>query len=88
LRTEQLNDKDIQPILEETETGECPEWKDITNCSPTYKSYWAQWKSFTMRKNILKRHWEFSNRQYEIVQTGLPRTRVNSMVDRLEVIWV
>jgi hypothetical protein len=45
LRMEQLNDPDIGPILQEVETGQRPEWKDITDCSPTYKSYWAQWKS-------------------------------------------
>jgi hypothetical protein len=44
LRT-QLNDQDTGPILEEVHTGQHPEWKDTTDRSPTYKSYWAQWKS-------------------------------------------
>jgi hypothetical protein len=38
LTTEQLNDQDIGFILEEIETGQRPEWKDITDCSPTNKS--------------------------------------------------
>jgi hypothetical protein len=38
LRTDQLNDQDIGPILEEVETGQCPEWKYITGRSPIYKS--------------------------------------------------
>jgi hypothetical protein len=39
LRTEQLNDLDTGPILEEAETRQCPEWKDVADRSPTYKSY-------------------------------------------------
>jgi hypothetical protein len=50
------------PILEEAETGESPEWKDIANRSSTYKSYWVHWKSFTMRNIILKRHWKFNDK--------------------------
>jgi hypothetical protein len=46
------------PILEEAETGEFQEWKDIAFCSPMYKSYWTQWKSLAVRKSILQHHWE------------------------------
>jgi hypothetical protein len=66
LRREQLNDKDIGPILEEAETGQRPEWKDIANRSPTYKSYWAQWKSLAVMNGIQVRHWEFADGQYKI----------------------
>jgi predicted anti-sigma-YlaC factor YlaD len=38
LRTE-LNDYGTGPILEDVETGQRSEWKDISNCRPTYKSY-------------------------------------------------
>jgi hypothetical protein len=38
LRTEQLNDPDIGPILQEVEMGQRLEWKDISDRSPTYKS--------------------------------------------------
>jgi hypothetical protein len=44
LRMEQLNDPDIGPILQEVEAGQRPVWKDNADRSPTYKSYWAQWK--------------------------------------------
>jgi hypothetical protein len=54
LRREQLNNQDIGPILEEVEAGQCPD-------SPTYRSYWAQWKSLTVRNSILKCHWESTN---------------------------
>jgi hypothetical protein len=33
----ELNDQDIGPILEEVETGQRPEWKDITDSSPCTK---------------------------------------------------
>jgi hypothetical protein len=54
LRTEQLNDPDIGHILQEVETGKWPQWKDITDHSSTYKSFWAQWKLLTVRNGILE----------------------------------
>jgi hypothetical protein len=39
LRTEQLNDPDIGPILQEVETEQRQEWKIISDRSATYKSY-------------------------------------------------
>jgi hypothetical protein len=54
----ELDNQDIGPILEEVETGQCPEWKGITAHSPTYKSYWAQWKSLIVRNGILEHHCE------------------------------
>jgi hypothetical protein len=84
LRTEQLNDQDIVPILEEVETGQCPEWKDIAAThSPMYKSYWTQWKSFAVRNGILERHWESTNRRSKVAQIILPRMRVNDVVTKL-----
>jgi hypothetical protein len=38
---EQLNDPDIGLLLQEVETGQRPQWKDIADRSSTYKSYWA-----------------------------------------------
>jgi hypothetical protein len=38
MRTEQLNDPDLGPNLEEVETGQQSEWKDVADRSPTYKS--------------------------------------------------
>jgi hypothetical protein len=42
LRMEQLNDQDVGPILEEVETEQRIEWKDIAGYTPTYKNCWAQ----------------------------------------------
>jgi hypothetical protein len=83
LRWEQLNDKDIGTILEEEETGRRPERKDIADRSPTYKSYWNQWKSLAVRNGILERHCESTNRQPKIAQINLPRCRVNDMLTEL-----
>jgi hypothetical protein len=41
---EQLYDQDTGPILVEAVTRHRPEWKDITDYIPMYKSYWAQGK--------------------------------------------
>jgi hypothetical protein len=90
LRREQLNDKDIGPILEEVETGQLPEWKDIADCSPTYKNYWAKWKSLAVRNGILQRHWKFADGRSKITQRVLLQSSVNDvpsnyMVDHQEV---
>jgi hypothetical protein len=53
LRRDQLNNQDVAPILEEVEAEQEPEWKDIADCSPTYKGYWAKWKSLTVRDDVL-----------------------------------
>jgi hypothetical protein len=55
---EQLSAHNIKLILQEVGAGQCSEWKDTANHSPTYNSYWAQGKSFTLRDGILERHWE------------------------------
>jgi hypothetical protein len=57
IQREQLSGQDIGPILEEMETRQHSEWKDIADSSPTYKTYWAQWKSIAVRDVILKLHW-------------------------------
>jgi hypothetical protein len=72
LRTEELNDPDIGPILQGGETGQQPGWKDITDHSPTYKTYWAQWKSLTVRNGIQECNWESTNRRSQIAQTVTP----------------
>jgi hypothetical protein len=41
LRRKKLAD-DVGQILQEVGARQCPEWKDIAVCCPTYKSYWAQ----------------------------------------------
>jgi hypothetical protein len=83
LRTEQLNDADIGPILQEVETGQRPEWKDIADHSPLYKSYWAQWNSLTVRNGILERNWESANDRSKIAQIVVPRSRVKDVLTEL-----
>jgi hypothetical protein len=83
LRTEQLNDPDIESILQEAETGERQEWKDIADRSPTYKSYWAQCKSLAVRNGILERNWESANGRSQIAKIVLPRSRVKEVVTEL-----
>jgi hypothetical protein len=80
---DQLNDTDIGPILRDIETRQRPEWKDIADCSPTYKSYCAQWKSLAVRNGILQHTWESANGRVTIAQTVLPRSKVKDMLIEL-----
>jgi hypothetical protein len=84
LRTEKLNDQDIGSILEEAETAQSPDRKDITDCSPTYKSYWVQWKSLAVRNGILECHWNSAEGRYKIAQIVIPRSRVNDVLTELD----
>jgi hypothetical protein len=92
LRAEQLNDQDIGPILKALETRQRPEYKDITGCSCTYKSCWAQWKSLTLSNDIPERQWESTNRQSKIAQIfcGAEWTTCwsNYMVDHQDATWM
>jgi hypothetical protein len=70
-----------------------PRMEDITDHSPTYKSYWTHWKSLAVRNGILKHHWESVNRWSKAAQIILPWSRGNymlpkHMVDCQEVTWV
>jgi hypothetical protein len=79
LRTENLNDPDIGPILQEVETGERSEWKDIADRSPTYKIHRAQWNSPAVTHDILERNWESTNGRSKIAQRVIPRSRVKDV---------
>jgi hypothetical protein len=57
-----------------------PEQKDIVNRSPMYKSYWAQWKSLTVRNGILECHCESVDGRSKIAQIVLPCSRVNDVL--------
>jgi hypothetical protein len=53
----QLNDHDMGQVLQEVEAGRCPEWRDIANRSPIYRSDLAQWKYQEVRDGVLERYW-------------------------------
>ena len=44
--------------MQEMEAGQPPEWRDISDRGPIYKSDWAQWKPLAVRGDVLERHWE------------------------------
>jgi hypothetical protein len=83
LRTEQLNDQDIGPILEEAQTGQLPEGEDVADGSTTYESYWAQWKSLAVREGILEHHWESADGPSQIAQIVCPRSRAKDVLHEL-----
>ena len=58
LRTLQMQDPDIRPIVEWKSVGKRPDWQDICAMNTATKSYWAQWDSIVMVNGILYRRWE------------------------------
>jgi hypothetical protein len=51
-------DDDLGQLLKEVKVGQRPELKYISDRSPVYRRYWAQWKSLAVRDGVLERHWE------------------------------
>jgi hypothetical protein len=60
LKKQQLHE-DWGPILQEVEAGGRPEWRYIIECSPIYKSYYAQWYCLVVKDSVLENHWEWAN---------------------------
>jgi hypothetical protein len=46
----------MEQLLQEVD-GRHPEWKDIADRSPIYKTFWTQWNSLVLRDGMLKHHW-------------------------------
>jgi hypothetical protein len=61
LKKEVMADEDMRQIPQEVEAGQCPEWKDILDHSPVYKSYEAKWKSLAVRDGMLQHQQESVN---------------------------
>jgi hypothetical protein len=80
LRWEKLNNQNIGPSLEELEAGQHQELKDITEWSPTCKSYWVQWKSLAVSDGILKHHWDSTDRQSKIAPIVLPWSKMKDVL--------
>jgi len=75
-----LADNDIGPLMRELEAGRPPEWKDISDQGPIYKSYWAQWKSLVLRNGVLVRHWESTDGKKKTAQVVIPRSKVKEVL--------
>ena len=74
LRSAQLHDPDIKPILKwkESISGR-PSREEVAGCSPDTKLYWAQWKSLSIRQGVLHRDWETAAGDTTVPQLILPR---------------
>jgi hypothetical protein len=66
-------------LLQEVEDEQSPEWKDITDCSPIYKSYCVQWKLIVARDSVLEHHWDSADGRMKTVQIVIHRRKVKEM---------
>jgi len=66
--------------MREMEAGRRPEWKDISDRGPIYKSYWAQWKSLVLRNGLLVRHWESAVGKKKMVQVVFPHSKMKQVL--------
>ena len=53
MREAQLTDESIAPVLRWKEQGERPDWKDVSDKSPTFKCYWSQWDMLAVKEGVL-----------------------------------
>ena len=79
LRREQLADNDIGTLMREMEAGRRPEWKDISDRCPLYKSYWVQWKSLVLRNGVPVRHWKSADGKKKTAQVVIPHSKVRKI---------
>jgi hypothetical protein len=84
LRREQLADDNLKQLLKEVEPGQRPEWRDINDRNPVYKSYWAQWKSLVVRDGVLERHWQSADGKTKKAQTVIPRRKAKDVLAEIQ----
>jgi hypothetical protein len=82
LRRKQLADNYLRPLLQEVEAGQRSEW-DIADRSPTYKNYWAQWKSLLVRDGVLERLWESADGRTKTAQVVIIRDKVKEVLTEI-----
>ncbi|KFM56688.1 Retrovirus-related Pol polyprotein from transposon 412, partial [Stegodyphus mimosarum] len=84
IRKDQLQDRDIKPIIELMETSNRkPTWQDISSYSPTTKQYWALWDSLHIRNGVLYRKFESDDGKTFRWQLVLPRSRIPDVLKEL-----
>jgi hypothetical protein len=83
LRREQVADDEMGPLLQEVEAGQRPEWKDITDHSPTYKGYWAQWKFLMVMDGALECLWESADGRTKTAQVVIPSSKVEELLTEM-----
>ena len=74
---------DLGPLIREIEAGQRPEWKDISNHVPIYKSYWAQWESLALRDGVLVRQWESADGKKKTAQVVIPESKVKDVLTEM-----
>jgi hypothetical protein len=65
------------------ETGRHPEWKDVSDRVPIYKSYWAQWKSLVFRNGVLVQQWESADGK-KMAQVVIPHSKVKEVLTEMQ----
>jgi len=80
-----LGDNDVGPLMRQMEAEHHPEWGDISDQGPSYKSYWAQWKSLAVRDSVLERHWQSANRKKKTAQRVISHSDVKEVLAEMHV---
>lgn len=83
LKKAQEEDEDLRLLLDWKRSGNKPNWNDVSACSPVTKSYWAQWDSLVLEKEVLYRKWESNNGKEVTLQIIVPRSMVPSVLKHI-----
>jgi hypothetical protein len=67
------------------EAEQHPEWGDISDWGPSYKSYWAQWKPLAVRDSVLERHWQSANRKKKMAQRVISHSDVKEVLAEMHM---
>ena len=83
MREAQLIDESIAPVLRWKEQGERPDWKEVSDKSPTLKCYWSQWDMLAVKEGVLVKRWESDDGKEFKWLLVLPRSLRKQALDML-----
>ena len=73
----------IAPVLRWKEQGERPDWKVVSDKSPTLKCYWSQWDMLAVKEGVLVKRWESDDGKEFKCLLVLPRSLRKQALDML-----
>jgi hypothetical protein len=62
---------------------QCPEWKNIFDRSPIYKSCWVQWNSLLVRDGMMEWKWQSTDGLSKTAEIVLPESKMKEVLGEL-----
>ena len=80
LRTKQLKDPDIEPLIKWKEDGKRPIGKEVSSASPATHHYWLYWDALFLTEGVLFRKFAKRDGTGHFVQFIVPRSMKDTVL--------